>query len=148
MAIRNGLIDPCQPYPCQHLLKQDITGAYVYSLIKKILPNTLSFELISLLISYPYLFTFFIFFITYLYLFTSFIFVYYNYEYVELFRKNRIPLIDTFSTFLGCCELRRYTSTHTYFLSPQCNLVMTVLLLLGWKILMLHVHRFLHLLCW
>ena len=90
----------------------------------------------TLFIDLIYLFTFFFLyshflFFEYGFLLSSLLFTYFNYEFVDLFGKKGIPLIH-FTSILVWCELMSYVSTHTYFLTPQYNLVMGALLSLEW----------------
>ena len=61
-----------------------------------------------------------------------FLFIYYYYEYVDLFGKKGILLRDSFQMYPRMLRDDEYVSTHTYFLTPQYNTVMSVLLSLGW----------------
>ena len=61
-----------------------------------------------------------------------FLFAYYQHEQVDLFGKNGNSLIDTKQIMIVSISLWRYVSTHTILLIPQYNLVMSVLISLGW----------------
>ena len=62
-------------------------------------------------------------------------------------RRESLSLIH-FKCIPGYCELMRYVSTHTYFLNPQSDLVISALLSLGWLILvMVIIHFYLYFVC-
>ena len=76
------------------------------------------FCLIYLLNLSIYLFIFYtvIFFSCFI---TVFLCIYYYNEYVDLFHKKGILLIDTFQKIDVCSEFTRYVSARTYFLTSQ-----------------------------
>ena len=100
---------------------------YVFGILKLI--NTCVFTCI-----YSYLlvlFTLFIFYIYILYLsFSIIVFIYSLLLWVcRTIRQIGGPSWQMhFKSIPGCCEVTRYVRTPTYFLTPQYNLVMSVLL--------------------